>query len=209
MRGTIEVVEPGAASVIPAPAEPPLFQQLGIDLDAMRHADNVPSNPPSAARGAELGLSFPAELVIPGRLRELSPLQVFEQLRGDTSFDAYSDAQLWDAVAYLYRAAASPESITRGRQLFARDCAACHGETGRGDGVAGRDLPGLSVMDPQMKRGPADFTDPQQMLTASDVLLEGKLLRGGMGTGMPEFGSLYSEQDRWDVIAYIRTFALP
>ena len=33
------------------------------------------------------------------------------------------------------------------------------------------------------------------MLAASDVLLQGKLLRGGMGTGMPEFGSLYTDEE--------------
>jgi mono/diheme cytochrome c family protein len=44
------------------------------------------------------------------------------------------------------------------------------------------------------------------MLAASDVLLQGKLLRGGMGTGMPEFGSLYSDEEQWAMIAYLRTF---
>jgi mono/diheme cytochrome c family protein len=44
------------------------------------------------------------------------------------------------------------------------------------------------------------------MLAASDVLLQGKLLRGGMGTGMPEFGSLYSSEELWAMIAYLRTF---
>jgi mono/diheme cytochrome c family protein len=44
------------------------------------------------------------------------------------------------------------------------------------------------------------------MLAASDALLQGKLLRGGMGTGMPEFGSLYSDEEQWAMIAYLRTF---
>ena len=30
---------------------------------------------------------------------------------------------------------------------------------------------------------PVDFTDPQRMLGASPALLQGKILRGGMGTG--------------------------
>jgi hypothetical protein len=57
-----------------------------------------------------------------------------------------------------------------------------------------------------VKKGPADFTDAAQMLGASDVLLQGKILRGGMGTGMPEWGSLYTEQNMWDVISFIRSF---
>jgi mono/diheme cytochrome c family protein len=44
------------------------------------------------------------------------------------------------------------------------------------------------------------------MLGASDILLQGKVLRGGMGTGMPEWGSLYSDADMWDVIAFLRSF---
>ena len=58
----------------------------------------------------------------------------------------------------------------------------------------------------EVKRGPADFTDASQMLGANDVLLQGKILRGGMGTGMPEWRSLYSDQDMWDVISFIRSF---
>ncbi len=57
-----------------------------------------------------------------------------------------------------------------------------------------------------MKRGPADFTDGAQMLGASDLLLQGKMLRGGMGTGMPEWGSLYSEPEMWQVLSFIRSF---
>jgi hypothetical protein len=57
-----------------------------------------------------------------------------------------------------------------------------------------------------MPRGPADFTDARIMLAANDLLLQGKLLRGGMGTGMPEFGSLYSDDEQWAMIAYLRKF---
>ena len=61
-------------------------------------------------------------------------------------------------------------------------------------------------MDPEMPAGPAALTDAGQMLSASDALLQGKLLRGGMGTGMPEFGSLYTDAEMWDMVAYLRTF---
>jgi hypothetical protein len=39
-----------------------------------------------------------------------------------------------------------------------------------------------------IQQTPADFTDPARMLGASPALLEGKILRGGMGTGMPNVG---------------------
>ena len=38
------------------------------------------------------------------------------------------------------------------------------------------------------------------------ALLQGKVLRGGMGTGMPEWGSLYSDQELWAVVAFLRSF---
>jgi mono/diheme cytochrome c family protein len=46
---------------------------------------------------------------------------------------------------------------------------------------------------------PADFTDPKRMLGASPAILEGKILRGGMGTGMPMWGSIFTEEQIWDL----------
>lgn len=113
---------------------------------------------------------------------------------------------MWDLVALALLRDVRPETLLHAQQLYQRDCAACHGEIGRGDGVAGKDLPGMAKMDPTMPAGPADFTHPGQMLSASDVLLQGKLLRGGMGTGMPEFDSLYTDEELRAMIAYLRLF---
>jgi mono/diheme cytochrome c family protein len=52
-------------------------------------------------------------------------------------------------------------------------------------------------------QSPVDFTDPRRMLGASPALLQGKILRGGMGTGMPMWGSIFTEEQIWDLIAYI------
>lgn len=207
MRGTIEIVDPSdpnAGSV--TPVAPPLYQQLGIDLDAMRHPHTIPPTRPSAERGAALHFTLPPDLQARAVIRALAPNDVFTRLREDTTVDAFTAAQLWDVVALSWKNQADDSSRARGEKLYVRDCTACHGEGGRGDGVAGKDLPGLAAMDPTMKRGPQNFTDASQMVTASDVLLQGKLLRGGMGTGMPEFGTLYAEQDMWDVIAFLRSF---
>jgi mono/diheme cytochrome c family protein len=55
-------------------------------------------------------------------------------------------------------------------------------------------------------QSPVDFTDPRRMLGASPALLQGKILRGGMGTGMPMWGSIFTEEQIWDLIAYIYSF---
>lgn len=200
MRGVIEVVDPANPNPPLPTMAPPLYQQLNLDIDAMHPARHVPAQKPSAARGAMLGI------VIANDLRRQSPSEVFARLRADATLKSYSDAQLWDAVAFAWKQNEGADALIRGQALYARDCAACHGETGKGDGPAGRNLPGLSAMDATMKRGPADFTDATQMLGASDVLLQGKILRGGMGTGMPEWRTLYTDQEMWEVIDFIRSF---
>jgi len=111
-------------------------------------------------------------------------------------------------IALAWHSAVTQEALARGAELYARDCAACHGAQGRGDGPAGRDLLGLQKLMPNMKRGPADFTALNRMSALNNVYLQGKLLRGGMGTGMPEFGSLYSADDQWAVIAFVRGFMM-
>ncbi len=200
MRGVIEVIDPANPNPPRPTSAPPLFQQLGIDIDAMHPAQNVPAQRPSAARGAWLNIT------VPGDLRTQSPSSAFSKLRADVSLQSYTDAQLWDAVALAWKRAAGDDAIARGQQLYARDCAACHGELGTGNGPAGRNLPGHTVMDAHAKRGPADFTDASQMLGASNALLQGKIVRGGMGTGMPEWRTLYTDQEMWDVISFIRGF---
>lgn len=207
MRGVIEVVDAANPGVLaPAPAAPPLYQQLHLDLDAMHPAQNVPNQTPSAAAGAGLDVKLAEYLQDLDYMRLHSPSDIFVRMRGEAQFESLGDSQIWDLVALAVERSSGADAIMRGQQLYRRDCAACHGETGKGNGPAGMNLPGLSAMHPEEKRGPADFTDAPRMLGAADVLLQGKMLRGGMGTGMPEWGSLYTENDMWDVIGFIRSF---
>lgn len=206
MRGVIEVFDPKNPNPTPPAFTPPLYQQLKIDIDALHPATKVPPQRPSAARGALFSLRVTDDL------RVNSPSDVFAKLRANDALKTYSDSQLWDAVAFAWKQSGGEDAIARGQKLFARDCAACHGESGKGDGPAGRNLPGLAAMQSnnhpmlEIKHGPADFTDASKMLGASDVLLQGKILRGGMGTGMPEWRTLYTNQDMWDVISFLRSF---
>jgi mono/diheme cytochrome c family protein/plastocyanin len=205
MRGVIEVT--GDSSQVTATTEPPLFQHLGIDLDAMRPAAQImPSARPSASVGAALNAKLPQDLNDPAKRRTLAPADAFQTLRGDPVNAALSDDDVWNLVAWVWFKDTRPEALARAETLYARDCAACHGTDGKGKGPAGENLPGKSKMDQAMPKGPADFTEAGAMLAASDVLLQGKLLRGGMGTGMPEFGSLYSDEEQWAMVAYLRTF---
>jgi len=53
---------------------------------------------------------------------------------------------------------------------------------------------------------PVDFTEAKRMLGASPALLQAKILRGGMGTGMPMWGSIFTEAQIWDLTAYLYSF---
>jgi mono/diheme cytochrome c family protein len=55
--------------------------------------------------------------------------------------------------------------------------------------------------------GPPDFTDPKILLGASPALLEGKLVRGGMGTGMPAWGPILTHEQMDALITYLNSFA--
>ncbi len=206
MRGTIEVS--GSPSDV-QPATVPLYVSLNLDIDAPHDAPVVPINKPSAVRGQLLETNFPIDQS-PEYYRSHSPYQVFT----DLSNTSLTESQRWDVVAYLWQSNTTSESLANGKQLYAQNCAACHGENGAGDGVFADDLAdaGESSMQTMegaidmMMQSPVDFTDPARMLGASPALLQGKILRGGMGTGMPMWGSIFTEEQIWDLIAYIYSF---
>ena len=90
-------------------------------------------------------------------------------------------------------------SIVRGGTLFARNCVACHGADGRGDGPAGK---GLRIP-------PADLTS-DHIWAHSDGELFWWLAHGiedpEGGLAMPGFASL-SASDRWSLIDFVRAHA--
>lgn len=206
MRGVLEIVDSSGRMAAVQARGAPLYQQLKLDIDAMHPARNVPAEMPSAARGDTASAHIPDDINNPNALLIQSPSELFARLRTDPALASQSDMELWDALAATWLRAAGTDAVLRGQSLYAQDCAACHGEQGQGDGTAGLKLPGRAAMDPTMPRGPVDFTNVTEMLGASDAVLQGKVLRGGMGTGMPEWRSIYTDQDISDVVSYIRSF---
>ena len=215
MRGVIEVsgtdVEPAAI------AEPPLYVQLGLDLDTKPHAELLPAQRPSAARGAAFAVlsSDLSYYSSEDYLRTHSPQQTWQALRLEPDLQYLTDQDLWDLVAYLWRVVASSEALTEAQQLYAANCAACHGEGGKGDGVYAAQLAEqvgvakeLHIHDPSatMPMTPTDFTDLAHMLAANPARLQGKIMRGGMGTGMPSWGAIFTEEQTWVLVYYLYTF---
>lgn len=195
MRGTIQVSDPEGGRGV-APAEPPLYAQLGLDIDGPHPVPVRPGRIPSPARGAELDLAYPQELLAPYAYMTQSPVEMWLTLRALPELSHLGDSDLWDAVASIWRLNTTGAALELGRDLYSRNCAACHGETGRGDGVFASAGPTGST--------PA-FTDPA-LLAASNALLQGKIIRGGMGTGMPAWGTIFTDEELQSLLDYLWTF---
>ncbi|RME42573.1 MAG: cytochrome c, partial [Chloroflexi bacterium] len=79
--------------------------------------------------------------------------------------------------------------------IYAQNCAVCHGETGEGDGPAAGTL--------EMK--PANLhEDHVQGLT--DGALFWIISHGRPDTPMPPWDNVLSEQERWHLVNFLRTF---
>jgi len=86
----------------------------------------------------------------------------------------------------------SEESIERGEALFARNCVSCHGEQGAGDGPLADTLPAP----------PANFT--VHVPFHPDGVLYAWITDGIRGTGMPAWSPQLSDQERWDLVNFLR-----
>ena len=104
-----------------------------------------------------------------------------------------------DAGAKPAAAAVTPAAIEKGKGIYKTNCAACHGETGKGDG------PAAGVMKPP----PRDHTDRAYMSTLTDEDL-GKIIQmGGAMKGKPLMPSnpQIKGADLEAVIAYTRSLS--
>ena len=208
MRGTIEV---NGSNTKTEPASIPLYVTLKLDLDAPHEAPLIPGIKPSAANQRQLVKNLDlSEFSTMDFYQTNSPYQTFEKL----SSTALTDSQKWDVVAYIWRSNTTSEALANGKKLFAQNCAACHGENGNGDGIFADDLKAagdaskqtMTGSEEMMMQSPANFTDPERILGANPAVLQGKILRGGMGTGMPMWGSIFTADQIWDLVAYLYSF---
>jgi len=198
MRGKIEVTGDEMASSQSITS--PLYMTLNLDIDIPHPASVTSVGIPDAQRATQFSALLPTEYLNSDYYRNHSPAQGYLDLRAEPALTSLSDADTWDLVAYIWQSNTTPTGLVAGKKLFAQNCAACHGETGNGDGVFATDINALT------NQSPLKFTDPASMLGASPALLQGKILRGGMGTGMPMWGNIFSDQQLWDLVAYLYTF---
>jgi mono/diheme cytochrome c family protein len=90
-----------------------------------------------------------------------------------------------------------------GKIKYDANCVGCHGATGKGDGAA------AAALNPK----PQDHTDGKIMNALSDKYLFDIIKDGGASMKkapfMPASGKKLSDQEISDVVAYIRSLAVP
>ncbi|HEX7228498.1 MAG TPA: cytochrome c [Candidatus Binatia bacterium] len=110
---------------------------------------------------------------------------------------------LFAAGALLLCCSNSFADIAQGKRIYRENCAPCHGESGKGDGVGARSLPVR----------PADHTNPAVMSWRSDAFLRDVIAKGGKAMGlssfMPAWQGIFKDKEIEDLVVYIRSLTLP
>ncbi len=88
----------------------------------------------------------------------------------------------------------TPESLAKGKKMYAIDCAMCHGEKGDGKGDMAPDIKNVT-----------DFTNPDALKNRTDGELF-YIIRKGKGE-MPPEGDRAKDEEIWNIVNYIRAFA--
>ena len=104
-------------------------------------------------------------------------------------------ADLLKAAFTLNPIPRSLDSIARGKSIFERNCVACHGAGGHGDGVAAASLPAR----------PKDLTKLAPPPIFPDGVIAYRIANGK--NLMPAWKTMLSDNDVWDLINFIRSLA--
>lgn len=105
------------------------------------------------------------------------------------------EQQRWDVAFYTWSLASSAESIEQGRQLYAQECAACHGENGLGDAPRAEGL----------VQSPTPLADPRYLAGRSgEELLEA--IAGGVTSLDHDWSNELTNPERRSIIDYVWTF---
>lgn len=107
-----------------------------------------------------------------------------------------SDAAAADTMPAEYAGAINPlgaDAATAGADVFAKNCASCHGEKGYGDGPAG------AALNPT----PKNLVDVAAGV--GDDYLYWRINTGKPGTSMVAWKGVLTEEQIWQTVAFIRT----
>ena len=108
---------------------------------------------------------------------------------------------MMNGIPEPYRSARNPlpnsaAILQHGAQVYAANCAACHGARGYGDGPAAA----------QLSPRPADLSWLSRSRMVGDQYIDWTVAEGGqpVGSAMPAFKLVLSQRDIWAVVTYVR-----
>ncbi len=101
------------------------------------------------------------------------------------------------------RPPATPATVARGKAVYEANCTQCHGVEGKGDGYG---APFLVPPPRDFTAGQYKFRSTGSGLLPTDEDLFRTISRGANGTGMPPWQYLLSDEDRWALVDYVKTF---
>jgi mono/diheme cytochrome c family protein len=189
-------------------------KQLGRDLFGRHcrgcHGENGKGDGPAAS----FFIRSPRNLTNTDWLSAYSDAQIYNILMEGVNGspmpafrETLSYQEAYAVIGYLRMLSnTQPENIetstdkktNNGNQLYINHCAMCHGLHGDGQG------PVANQLEPQ----PRNFRNPRWMHGQSDSYIEKVIKNGKMGTAMPPFGALLSQQEIRSLRKYLRTFAI-
>jgi mono/diheme cytochrome c family protein len=188
------------------PVTEPASAEVATDVPTF-NIQSYPARQPSAERGEALYQEHCASChgvdgqgVVPGA-RNFNDL---DYMRGEAPASFYaatvegrgempafrnrlSSDEIWDVVFYIWRFSTDAETLALGEHIYEVNCVACHGPAGNGEVLGASDLSNLRITADQ---APRDF----YLITTQ-----------GKGS-MPAWQGRLSQDERWAVIDYIRTF---
>jgi mono/diheme cytochrome c family protein len=91
----------------------------------------------------------------------------------------------------------SESNLSAAREQYLNDCIQCHGDRGKGDGPEARSHSPL----------PADLSDASRMDTVTDGEIFYQISEGRRP--MPSFKNRMTQDQRWQLVLLVRSFAQP
>lgn len=194
---------PSAAQEPVVPLETP-DSELGLDLYALRCAN---CHGVTGAGDGELSGNMPTppkSFTDPAYRRTADPAIMYDQITngnldvgmppfGPLSSNPIDDVGRWDLVGAVYSLSTPPEAIEQGRAVYQAECAACHGDTGTGDGP---EAAGSATT-------PTDLTQLDYWFTRSNETVFTALAPNAI----PDHAYDLSEDDLWVAVDFARTFS--
>lgn len=187
---------PTHATLPLVPPDPRQGEAIYREKCAPCHGESGLGDGPQAT---QLPVAVPA-LADPQLAREASPAAWYAMVtqgnveRYMPGFRSLSDRQRWDVVAYALSLSLSEKMLQRGSEIYARECQACHGPKGEGDGPRAKSL-GITLSNWRSEPG---------ILAERSLREIYKAVQAGVTPAMPAFAQTLSDDDLWAVAGYVR-----